>query len=163
LRQSEENNEQSEEDSAGRTLARARTLTVLSRLDSDHKAQVVQFVYEAGLIARGHRVLDLSGADLRRANLSRASLSGADLSGPKPELHEEADGPTGPDLRGADLSGADPSKASVYEEQLTQAKSFEGATMPDGQTLRGDETPDGPTFEDWLKDKKAREEAEEDE
>jgi hypothetical protein len=25
--------------------------------------------------------------------------------------------------------------------------------MPDGRTLRGGETPHGPTFEDWLKSK----------
>jgi len=37
------------------SVARARTLTVLSRLDGQRKAQVVQFLYEAGLIsgARG--------------------------------------------------------------------------------------------------------------
>jgi hypothetical protein len=35
--------------------------------------------------------------------------------------------------------------------------------MPDGQTLRGDEMSNGPTFEDWFKDKKAREEGEKNE
>jgi hypothetical protein len=30
--------------------------------------------------------------------------------------------------------------------------------MPDGQTLRGDETPNGPTFEDWLEDRERRKE-----
>jgi hypothetical protein len=36
---------------------------------------------------------------------------------------------------------------------LSAASSLEGATMPDGQTLRGDKTPNGPTFEDWLQSK----------
>jgi len=176
------------------TVARARTLTVLARLDGPRKAQVVQFVYEAGLIARGQHGLDLSRADRSEANLSRAKLSGANLyeaSLKEADLHG-ADlykanllGETslswanlrGANLRGADLgaavlyeadlswadlrrailSGADPSKASVYEEQMTQAKTFEGATMPDGQTLKGDKTPNDPTLEDWLKDKKAHE------
>jgi hypothetical protein len=60
---------QSEHDSEVRTLARARTLTVLSRLDGDRKAQVVQFLHEAGLIDRQQHVLALSGADLNGANL----------------------------------------------------------------------------------------------
>jgi uncharacterized protein YjbI with pentapeptide repeats len=51
----------------------------------------------------------LSGADLRKTELEDANLSGADLSG-------------------ADLSGA----KGVTEEQLAQAKSLKGATMPDG-------------------------------
>src|SRR5829696_6266139 len=48
-----------------RTVARARTLTVLSRLDADRKARVVQFSYEADLITQPHPVLKLNGADLR--------------------------------------------------------------------------------------------------
>jgi uncharacterized protein YjbI with pentapeptide repeats len=56
------------------------------------------------------------------------------------------------DLRGADLSGANlwhatlgaPPGVTPYE-QLSQAFSLQGATMPDGQK-----------YEDWLKDKKAQ-------
>src|SRR5215216_283686 len=60
---------QSDKDSEVRTLARARTLTVLSSLDGDRKAQVVQFLFEAGLIAEGRPIVDLDGANLRRAVL----------------------------------------------------------------------------------------------
>src|SRR5215207_9517857 len=88
---------QSEEDSEVRILARARTLTVLARLDGLHEVQVVQFLYES----------DLIGADLSDAVLGRAHLSNA---------------------RG------------VTEEQLTEAKSLQGAIMPNGQK-----------YEDWLK------------
>lgn len=35
-----------------RTLARARTLTILGRLDPDRKRSVLQFVYELGLISK---------------------------------------------------------------------------------------------------------------
>jgi uncharacterized protein YjbI with pentapeptide repeats len=200
---------QSEEDSEVRTLARARTLTVLSRLDGDRKARVVQFLYESGLIAKGP-VLDLRGANLNGANLSEANLSYADLS--EAYLKEaslsdanlidanlsEADMSHADltwadlsyadlgraNLRGsvlfhaylsaanlnnanldsanlreaslidADLSGANLSKADLTgaegvtnEELEQQAASLEGATMPNGQK-----------YEDWLKDKKAREE-----
>ncbi len=100
----------SEEDSEVRTLARARTQTVLGRLNSRRKGSVVQFLYEADLIKKGDPVVSLSAVRLRGADLSGADLSGADL-------------------RGADLSGAD----GVNEEELEERiKSLEGATMPDG-------------------------------
>ena len=62
---------------------------------------------------------DLSGADLRGTNLSGANLLSADLGGAN--------------LRKADLSWANLSNAIVTENQLTQARSLEGATMPDGR------------------------------
>jgi uncharacterized protein YjbI with pentapeptide repeats len=223
-----------------RTLARARTLTVLARLHGERKGTVVQFLYESGLIAKDHPVLALGGADLTGAHLSygqldkvglsgadlsRADLTGADLSHadlswaniskaslPFADLsyadlsdahlrntdlsqtylrganlssvnarlvqttaarptgansHE----PTGTDLSGAqldeatlswavltgaDLSGADLSEAvlsdaEVTEEQLATRQNLEGATMPDGQRLKGFYNPDGLTFEEWLK------------
>src|SRR5215203_6139982 len=43
----------SEEDSEVRTLARARTLTVLGRLDPSRKTAVMQFLVEAKLVQRG--------------------------------------------------------------------------------------------------------------
>ena len=78
--------------------------------------------------------VNLSGADLRKAddlaglkhlrdlgigvNLSGADLRGAELRGA--------------DLRGANLSQADLSNADVTDEQLAEAKTLQGATMPDG-------------------------------
>jgi hypothetical protein len=58
-------------------------------------------------------------------------------------------------LRGADLSGA----KEWNKEQLRQAKSLDGAIMPDGQLLRGLHVyfRNQPTFEAWLKDIKSRE------
>jgi len=72
-------------------VARARTLTVLSRLGSDRKRSVLQFLYESGLINRDNPIVKLSGisilgsitgaADLTGIDLSFAYIGGADLSG----------------------------------------------------------------------------------
>src|SRR5215217_7699846 len=125
-----------QQDSEVRTLARARTLTVLGSFDPSHKTAAMQFLVEARLVFRGlgqlDPAIDLYGAPLSETDLSSANLSGATLGG-------------------ANLSGA-----VVTKEQLREAKSLEGATMPDGQTLRGEKTPNGPTFEEWLKSKGRR-------
>jgi uncharacterized protein YjbI with pentapeptide repeats len=76
----EKNLRDSEEDSEVSTLARARTLTVLRRLDGTRKASVLQFLYESGLIsAEDGPIVSLRGTDLSGANLREANLSGADL------------------------------------------------------------------------------------
>jgi hypothetical protein len=152
------------EDNEMNTLARARTLTVLPRLDSDRKARVVQFLMEAGLLRKEELVVSLYGTDLSGANLSevpnlykahlsnailrgadlaeamllRADLSKANLSGAcliGAKLHRS-------DLREADLSGA----KGWTEEQLAEAKFLDGATMPNGQK-----------YEEWLKSKESGE------
>ena len=43
-----------------RAVARARTLTVLSRLDGARKGNVVQFLYEASLINKGQSIVSLA-------------------------------------------------------------------------------------------------------
>jgi len=63
-------------------------------------------------------------------------------------------------VSGADLSGAYLTGTNLAPEQLAACKSLEGATMPDGQILKSDENPDGPTFEDWLKSKGHEEDGE---
>jgi uncharacterized protein YjbI with pentapeptide repeats len=124
------------------SVARARTLTVLPRLDGDRKARVVQFLYESGLIAGAHPILDLSGADLfeadlrgadlRKANLSeanlrKANLAGADLAGAdlrKKDRHwSQADlsNLSQADLRGANLGWADLNGANLSEAYLGRA------------------------------------------
>src|SRR5215211_9049520 len=72
----------SDEDSEVRTLARARTATVIQRLDSDRNSNVIGFLYEAGLIGQGESSIRLlSGADLQGAHLQGIYLIDADLSG----------------------------------------------------------------------------------
>ena len=99
-------------------VARARTLTVLPRLDGARKAQVVQFLYEAGLIAKGHPILVLRGANLSDANLSHANLRSINLSGAS--LRDAYLFNT--NLSDADLSGADLLGAYAWHVNLSSAK-----------------------------------------
>jgi uncharacterized protein YjbI with pentapeptide repeats len=89
------------------TLARARTLTVLPRLDGERKARVVQFLYESGLIAKRRPVLNLHGADVTEAALILAELRRANLRGAN--------------LRGANLSSAILNEAILEEAILEEA------------------------------------------
>jgi len=81
------------------------------------------------------READFSGADLTNANLHGANLVATDL--------------TDADLTGTDLTDVDLTDAVVTEEQLDQAESLEGATMPNGQK-----------YEEWLKSKGSGEDGE---
>jgi Pentapeptide repeats (8 copies) len=92
------------------SVARARTLTALPRLDEDRKARVVQFLHESGLITKNRPILDLSDTDLSDTDLDGAVLDNADLAA-------------------ADLRFA----RGLTEEQLRVARSLERATMPNGQ------------------------------
>jgi uncharacterized protein YjbI with pentapeptide repeats len=130
-----------EDSQEARTLARARTLTVLSRLDPSRKTAVMQFLVEADLVQRDlvqgelelHRVegqdpiIELSGADLRGVNLAMtvlpyAVLNGADLRGA--DLRDAGllyAVLNGADLRGADLRDAGLSIADLYGANLSDA------------------------------------------
>jgi uncharacterized protein YjbI with pentapeptide repeats len=72
----------SKEDSEVRTLARARTLTMLARMDPSRRQDVMQFLVEAELVqeveGRGP-IIGLSDAQLRDVDLFSADLRGADL------------------------------------------------------------------------------------
>jgi hypothetical protein len=144
----------SEEDSEVRTLARARTLTVIRRVDTSRKDEIMQFLLEAALVHRvgesapvielgradlgdvNLREADLAGANLREANLREAGLRYANLS--------EAN------LSNAYLKGADLSEAYGWtDEQIAAANTLEGATMPNGQK-----------YEDWLKHREKRQQDE---
>jgi uncharacterized protein YjbI with pentapeptide repeats len=95
------------------SVARARTLTVLPRLDAERKARVAQFLYESSLINKERPALDLSGgnlgsgADLSGARLTRATLEDADLSGVN--------------LQSANLSDANLMGANLTETELIRA------------------------------------------
>jgi Pentapeptide repeats (8 copies) len=220
-----------------RVTARAQTLTVLGRLDADHKKTVLLFLREARLINRYDyrpdqepdqeskeepkeepksvfdtvksvfgkvqaslasrltnrepseepkeeperlyyaQYVGLEDADLSAANLKGARLINTDRDQPvslKGAILEGTD-LQGADLEGADLQGADLSNADLSEadlsganlyraelseadlrgakewtaKQLAAAESLAGATMPDGEILKGPTTPDEPTFDDW--------------
>jgi hypothetical protein len=144
-----ENFQESTYDSKASIIARARTLTVLPRLDGRRKGDVIQFLYDANLV----RSINLYGIDLNEAILPYARLYNAFLDGA--QLHNacliEADLSNAilyaTDLSGANLSGANLSEANICNadlrganlggaivttEQLASAKSLKGATMPDG-------------------------------
>lgn len=135
-----------------RLLTRARTLTLLWRLDADRKRSLLQFLHEANMIRGDHPIIGLSGADLRGANLEeldlheaklngadlkgavlrKANLRGADLGGADLGVYDETQQKA--DLSGADLSDANLRNAKgVDNEELTrQATSLTGATLTDG-------------------------------
>jgi uncharacterized protein YjbI with pentapeptide repeats len=98
LRSSEEGSEEV------RTLARARTRTVLTRLDDRRKGSVVQFLYEASLLEKERPVVSLSQVRLRSADLSQLDLSGVNLGDA--------------DLSYADLSDTDLNEADLSETDL---------------------------------------------
>lgn len=88
------------------------------------------------------RMANLQEANLRSANLSNANLRGANLAGAN--------------LKGAILQWADLRRVmNIVPEQLLQASSLDGATMPDGVTLMGAKGQRGPTLEEWLEKKTA--------
>jgi hypothetical protein len=129
-----------------KAVARARTLTMLPRLKPDHKARVVQFLYESGLIAKGRPILDLRGANLiganlnvadlswavlREANLSGANLSEADLGWVR--ISSSALSRT--NLSEADLSSANLSGVRLFDANLIGAD-LSGADLS-GANLSG--------------------------
>ena len=139
-----------DEDSEVRSLARARTLTVLGRLDSGRKEKLLQFLYEAELIQKATPIIDLDGADLQGIDLSNDRLSGGPflanyleelerlgarpLEGAPASDSEFGSSPadlSGASLRdadlrsawldGVDLSGADLASAGLYHTDLNGA------------------------------------------
>jgi uncharacterized protein YjbI with pentapeptide repeats len=92
--------------------------------------------------------LKKQATNLTDANLSHAALQNADLSSAYL---------SGADLTDADLTDADLTDAKGWtREQLSAARSLNGATMPDGETLKSDKMPHRPRYEEWLKDKVGR-------
>jgi uncharacterized protein YjbI with pentapeptide repeats len=115
-----------------RSLARAKTLTILERLDGQptSKRNVVQFLYESRLIEEPNPKMyltdaDLSEADFSEADLSEADLRGADLSGFY----------SGANLHSADLSGANLDNAELANAHLSEAD-LSGANLRSAD-LRG--------------------------
>jgi uncharacterized protein YjbI with pentapeptide repeats len=113
-------------------VARARTLPVMRGFDTGRKRIVVQFLYEAGLIDRDRRVINLDRVDLLEAGLNDLYLKDADLSGAffyRAYLRESTLVRANlsnalldhADLRHTDLSGADLSGADLSEANLSAA------------------------------------------
>jgi hypothetical protein len=106
---------------SARGIARTRTLAALRSLDGGRKAQLLQFLYESGLIGPSP-VVQLNGADLTGAEMDEAVLRNAELRG----VHFEGASfrnatLTGADLRGSDFSRADFTGATMDGTNFTQA------------------------------------------
>ena len=116
----------SEPKSEVRSIARARTLTVLRSLNGVRKGSVLQFLYESNLINDSSPIVGMRGADLAGANLGGANLEGANL--------EEAN------LEGANLEVTILAKAKLAKANLAGA-TLTGATLAQadlaGVTLTG--------------------------
>jgi uncharacterized protein YjbI with pentapeptide repeats len=151
-----------------RVTARARSLTVLRQLSSEHKRSVLQFLYEAQLINEAEkpgpedhmlyaRIVGLSGADLSEANLRYITLEGAALNGANLQNADLREAKlSGIDLGGAFLSGADfsgayLSKASLREAQLQRKDelNLRGADLS-GADLSGADLTDAIVTEEQL-------------
>ncbi len=110
-----------ESSEAARSVVRIRTLSALRTLDGGRKAQLLQFLYESGLIGKDPVVrltgADLAGADLDNAVLCRAELRGVDFRAAslRNARLEQAD------LRGSNFSNANLTAASLASSDLTQA------------------------------------------
>jgi uncharacterized protein YjbI with pentapeptide repeats len=101
-----------------RNVARARTLTVLPRLDSNRKGTIVQFLFESNLIP----VISLSGADLSKANLAEAELLHANLSGANlKEAYLNFSNLHGANLIDAELIGTHLIETTLTEADLSEA------------------------------------------
>jgi uncharacterized protein YjbI with pentapeptide repeats len=98
-------------------VARARSLTALTRLDASRKRSVLQFLYESGLITKGQVVVDLRQADLSAASLGAADLHTAYLG--EANLREADLHAT--DLREVDLSDVDLSEGDLSSANLHRA------------------------------------------
>src|SRR5829696_2767833 len=138
---------ESEEGSEVRTLARARTITVVERLNPQRKAEVLRFLVEANLVQSvGGRapIITLNGADLEGVILSGAVLSKPVHTktvqtrfGPVVDPANEL----GPKLWGTNMSGAFLPYADLREAKLTETDlSCADLSYADlrGATLSGD-------------------------
>lgn len=112
-----------------RTIARARTLTILRALDSDRKGELIQFLGAAELINKNRTIIDLNQADLSTAELNKALLD-------KVNLKEV-------DLRDAKLQGAELVEANLRDAKL-QGADLQNAKLQNinlaGANLSGEKT-----------------------
>lgn len=101
-------------------VIRARTLSILRRLekDSELKGDVIKFLIETEIVDK--LKLDLKGANLKGANLRGVNLRGVNLRGA--------------DLKGADLRGADLSEANLCRANLKGTK-LSDAQLSDAQLI----------------------------
>jgi len=110
------------------SLARIWSLTALRSLDGARKGELLQFLYEAGLIRAGPTIV-LNGADLRASGLRHAVLQGSEIRGAYFNRSDMRDANLSlTDLRGSDLRGADLRGAMLEGANLSFAL-LDGANL----------------------------------
>jgi uncharacterized protein YjbI with pentapeptide repeats len=105
-----------------RTLANARTVTILRRLDSSRNRDILHFLREARLVPSNRYDVQEHIVTLEASNLSHADLAGVNVD----SFH----------LQGTDFSGADLTDAYLAWSFLRNAR-LKGANMQ-GADLHGD-------------------------
>lgn len=124
-----------------RSMATARTLTILPDLALPRKATVLKFLHDAGLISRQSTdqniidpVVNLNGADFSGVDLNGFVLRGADLAFVNFKgarlMNADLDGAflAGANLTGANLAHADLSFAQLFNQQPNQPSEIANLT-----------------------------------
>ena len=109
-------------------IARARTLTILRRLDKGRVRYVIAFLLDTGLIRDSGPILSLQDADLRKALLNDAQLPAVCLSGAS--LSEA-------NLSSADLTNGWFEGSLLNKARLSSAK-LQNATFIDANLAKAD-------------------------
>ncbi|CAF4168303.1 unnamed protein product [Rotaria sordida] len=120
-------------------VVRAKTLTACRQLDTEHKAWLIEFLYESGAIIVGQNPIDMTNAYLDGVDLStsvfnsiqQASLSGISLSGASlinASFNERY-------LNGANFSGCTMMGASFRRARLDDV-TFQKASLRDTDFTR---------------------------
>jgi len=106
------------EGSVVRTLARARTIVALQRLDAEHNQSIARFLGESKLSETdGTTIGLLRGASLENADLAGVDLENADLSG----AHLRGANLKNANLDNANLEGADVRRVNMNDATLAHA------------------------------------------
>jgi uncharacterized protein YjbI with pentapeptide repeats len=180
----ERNLRDADKDSEVSTLARARTVSVLQRLDANRNQTVTRFLNEARLTGSAIGLLveaDLQGAHLEHTDLQDADLTGARLSDANGADLSGADlryaRLSGANLNWADLSGVEMSGANLtggthLNDAILSGADLRGADLRDARgitngeldqqagSLEGATMPNGQKYEVWLKDRDKRQQDE---
>lgn len=112
----EKNLRKSKQGSESRIIARTYARSALRSLDGKRKAELLQFLYEAGLIY--HKpIISFNGANLTEARLVNATLANIEIKGAKFTKAIFY----GANLRNADLYGCDLSNVNFEKADLSSA------------------------------------------
>ncbi len=119
-----------------RTIARARTLSVLIALDSDRKGELIEFLSAAKLIEQDKPIISLERANLVNVNLERAYLVNVNLERANLEdANLERAYLVNVNLKDANLEGANLEGANLEDANLEGANlegaNLEGANLAD--------------------------------